>query len=182
MEDQPRQVDTSPARSGSDPAFLDTIAGRLAVVVIAAVLLAGAVAAILVLRDRGDASASHQPVESADPSEFVVTGAEVVSVDPPSITGVCPVEVRFTGEFQTSGGSGTVVYQWFFSDAGPTEPQSVDLPSGERSVTVELTREFGGSDARYRDMTEQVEILVLEQNGKIAPVSSTGHSFTIACT
>ena len=182
MDENPTQSDnTVPPEEESGPAFLDSVTGRITAVAMVALILAGIVAITFVLRGREDASAEQSPSERLRNRDFAVTGSEVLSINPPVISGTCPVETRFTAEIQTTGAQGTLVYRWFFDDAGATATQELELLAGETSVIVELTQAMGGSEGKFQGMTEQVAIQVLEQDGESIPVASRKSSFSIIC-
>ncbi len=182
MDEQQQHPSDAPASGNDDAAaFLDTVTGRLAVVFMVALILAGSVAIVKVVRDRNDASANQAPSARLLDRDFAVTGSEVLSITPPVITGACPVETHFTANIQTTGAEGIIRYRWFFDDAGATEPEEVLLPAEVSSIDVELVKPMGGPDGKYSGMTEQVSIQILEQNGEEIPVASRKSSFTIAC-
>ncbi|MEZ4570048.1 MAG: hypothetical protein R2849_06920 [Thermomicrobiales bacterium] len=183
MSDDPQQFRTQTDISPEgEPSFLDSVLGRLIAVSMTALIVVGVVAIVIVLRGRGNASASEDPSARLLNRDFAVTGSEVLSIDPPLVSGACPADVHFTAEIRTTGGEGSLVYRWFFDDAGATEPEEISIQDGQTSVTVEMTKSMGGSDSKYRGLGEEVSIQVLEQDGESVPVASRKSSFTIACS
>lgn len=183
MDEQHQQTDkTPPTGDESTPAFLHTVTGRLAAVLMVVLIIVGTVALVVLLRDRNDASANQNPSEELLDLDLAVTGAEVVRVDPPAVSGICPVEMTFTADINTTGGEGTILYRWFFDDAGATEPEEIFLPVGVTNASVELHKIMGGSDGKYANLSEQVSIQILEQNGEEVSITSSKHSFSIACS
>jgi hypothetical protein len=82
--------------------FLDSMTGRIAAVAMVALILAGVVAIIFVVRDRNDASTNQSPSERLLNRDFAVTGSEVLSIDPPVVSGTCPVDTHFTAIIRTT--------------------------------------------------------------------------------
>jgi hypothetical protein len=175
IEDQ-SQEDEEPA-----PGLLDSVLGRLIAVSMAALIVAGVIAIVVILNNRDEASANQRPSERLLDRDFAVTGSSVLSINPAVVSGACPAEVHLTAEIQTTGAEGTLVYRWHFDDAGPTEPETLELESGQTSILVELTTQVGGPAGKYQGLGEQVSIQVLEQDGEQIPVASRKSSFTIAC-
>lgn len=161
--------------------LLDTVAGRMIALVMAVLIVAGVIAIVVLFNNRDDASANQLPSERLLDRDFAVTGSEVLAIDPPLVSGTCPVDVHLTAEIRTTGAEGTLVYRWFFDDAGATEPQTLEVEAGQRSVMVDLTKAMGGPDGKYQGLSEHVSIQILEQNGEETPIASRKSSFTIAC-
>ena len=180
MDEHSQLTDNNLPAGDRKAPFLDTVTGRFAVVAMVALILVGAVALTVVLRDRDDASArSSAPQFEGD---FEVTGAEVVSIEPSEISGSCPAEAFFSAEIQTTGAEGTFVYRWIFDDAGPTAPEMASLPPGVASITVNLERAMGGAEDKFRNMSEQVMLQIVEQNGEPGSLESDKRTFNIACS
>jgi hypothetical protein len=182
MPDHPDFIEEQPQTDeGNDAGLLDTVVGRLIALSMAVLIVAGVIAIVVLINKRDDASANQLPSERLLDRDFAVTGSEVLSIDPPVVSGACPADIHLTAEIRTTGAEGTLVYRWFFDDAGATEEQVLDIEAGQRSVTVELTRSVGGPEGKYNGLSERVSIQVLEQNGEQVPVASRKSSFTIAC-
>ena len=169
-----------PESSETDGDILDSVGARIAALVMGTLILAGIGAIVFIFLNR-DTSDDDRPNSTFLNRDFAVVGSEVLSINPPLINGSCPAEAHFTAEIRTTGGEGTLVYRWFFDDAGPTEAQELSVEGGTTRVSVDLTKSLGGSDSKYEALSEQVSIQVLEQDGEAIPVASRKSSFTIAC-
>lgn len=163
------------------PGLLDTVAGRLALVGMVALLIAGVSAVVVlsgVFSDETDANAAGRPSERLlHTDDFEVTGLRVLTIDPPAVTGRCPVPVTFTAEIDTTGAAGTLLYRWFWQDAGESEAQELEVDEGQKRTTVTIERPFGSADPRYQGFVEAASIQVLEP----VPIASRPLTFRMNC-
>jgi hypothetical protein len=101
------------------------------------VLLLAVAAVILFLR-------FHHPA-------FAVTGASITQ----QTRNGCGVDV--TGQIATSGGAGTVSYQWVFRpDTRPPQPLTQTVIAGQKAVFVTVAVEGSGSGSAAQSVTLQV--------------------------
>lgn len=163
------------------PGLLDTVVGRLALVGMVALLIAGVIAVVVlsgVFSNDTNANAAERPSERLLRSDdFGVTGLRVLTIDPPAMTGSCPVPVTFTAEIDTTGAAGTLLYRWFWQDAGESEAQELEVDEGQTRTTVTTARPFGSAGPRYKGFVEAVSIQVLEP----VPTASRRLTFRMNC-
>jgi hypothetical protein len=105
-----------------------------------ALALAGVLAGTAVVVAAGLARAPAPP-----PAPLQVT-AVAASEDPVDGAGHCPhATVTLRATVSTSGGPGTVTYEWLRPDGLASSPGHAVVQGGQRSVTVTLAVDYGGS-------------------------------------
>jgi len=80
--------------------------------------------------------ATHRPGSSSSPpvGGFSVTGI-TVDANPASLA--CPATAtEFTASVSVSGGSGRLQYRWLLPNGSTTASQSLDVPAGQRAVSI----------------------------------------------